>query len=317
MVNWNEIEYVKKIINESKNKTNVLNKLGLKNFGGNYNTLTSYINIHNIDISHFEEKVSNKKITLITKFEDALVENSTYKSTNNLKKALYKNGLKERKCELCGQDENWKGKKLSLILDHKNGINNDNRLENLRIVCPNCNATLETHCRGSKAFDEKIKNEQKKYKRIKNKKCSSDDCNNLINNNNNICLTCLRNKQSKKPNDITFEILVNEIKEDGFRGCGKKYNVNENTIRNWYKNFIKFEGKENILNINIGDNIKRYNKNKRKIERPEYEILVKEIQELGFLKTGTKYNVSDNSIRKWVKYYIKYEEKENILNIKI
>jgi hypothetical protein len=43
------------------------------------------------------------------------------------------------------QGEEWVGKKMSLILDHINGVNNDNRIEN-RIVCPNCNATLDTHC---------------------------------------------------------------------------------------------------------------------------------------------------------------------------
>ncbi len=46
-------------------------------------------------------------------------------------------------------DDNWRGSKLSLILDHINGISNDNRLENLRFVCPNCNATLKTYCRGN------------------------------------------------------------------------------------------------------------------------------------------------------------------------
>ena len=55
---------------------------------------------------------------------------------------------------MCDQDENWKGKIMSLILDHKNGVNNDNRLENLQIVCPNCNATLPTHCRGKNKMDK-------------------------------------------------------------------------------------------------------------------------------------------------------------------
>ena len=58
--------------------------------------------------------------------------------------ALYKEEILSPVCSLCGQDENWNGMKISLILDHINGIHNDNRIENLRIVCPNCNAGLDT-----------------------------------------------------------------------------------------------------------------------------------------------------------------------------
>ena len=77
--------------------------------------------------------------------EEILVEHSSY-SRNHLKARLYLAGLKAPVCELCGQDETWRGKRMGLILDHVNGVRDDNRLENLRIVCPNCAATLETHC---------------------------------------------------------------------------------------------------------------------------------------------------------------------------
>lgn len=83
-----------------------------------------------------------------------LVSGSTISSVK-LKEKLYKEGLKERICEKCGQDEIWCGSKMSLILDHINGINNDNRFKNLRILCPNCNATLPTHCRGYKKINSK------------------------------------------------------------------------------------------------------------------------------------------------------------------
>ena len=52
-----------------------------------------------------------------------------------------------RRCELCGQTESWRGRTMALILDHVNGVPTDNRLENLRIVCPNCAATLDTALR--------------------------------------------------------------------------------------------------------------------------------------------------------------------------
>ena len=145
---WQE-NNLKEIIKNSNSYIDSLKKLGFHNFGSSYNTLKKYIKKYNIDNSHFIEpeehiKNLNKEIDLSL----VLTENSTY-SRKALKKRLYKEGLKEKKCELCGQGEEWKGKKMSLILDHVNGRNNDNRLENLRIVCPNCNATLETHCKGN------------------------------------------------------------------------------------------------------------------------------------------------------------------------
>ena len=82
-----------------------------------------------------------------------IVEGSTY-SRGRLKQGPYNAGLKTRRCELCGQDELWRGRPMSLILDHINGVPTDNRLENLRIVCPNCAATLETHC-GRKKQDRR------------------------------------------------------------------------------------------------------------------------------------------------------------------
>lgn len=74
-----------------------------------------------------------------------LCEHSTCNRLH-LKRRLYKEGLKQRRCELCGQNEVWRGRAMALILDHVNGVHDDNRLQNLRIVCPNCNATLDTHC---------------------------------------------------------------------------------------------------------------------------------------------------------------------------
>jgi hypothetical protein len=61
-----------------------------------------------------------------------------------LKLKLYKEGIKENRCEICGINE-WQGKKISLHLDHINGNNSDHRLENLRILCPNCHSQTPTY----------------------------------------------------------------------------------------------------------------------------------------------------------------------------
>jgi hypothetical protein len=116
--------------------------------GGSNAVLRKWAQIWDISTDHFEPyavlrgargKIARKSL------DEVLVENSNY-SRGKLKQRLYEEGLKQPGCELCGQGELWQGRRMSLILDHANGVRDDNRLENLRIVCPNCAATLDTHC---------------------------------------------------------------------------------------------------------------------------------------------------------------------------
>lgn len=138
----------------SKNLTEVLRKMGLGIKGNSRITLKKYIKLHEISTEHFETSTDRYERTLKKSLEERtiplieiLVSGSTYTNNGALKEKLYAEGLKTRFCEKCGQDEWWHGEKMSLILDHINGDNTDHRIENLRIVCPNCNATLPTHCR--------------------------------------------------------------------------------------------------------------------------------------------------------------------------
>ena len=79
------------------------------------------------------------------KLEDVLVENSEYQQSH-LKRRLLASGILKNECATCGQGPEWMGRPLVMVLDHVNGIPNDNRIDNLRLLCPNCNSQTATYC---------------------------------------------------------------------------------------------------------------------------------------------------------------------------
>jgi hypothetical protein len=163
-----------------------------------------------------------------------MVEDSTY-SRGKLKRRLLAAGLMDPICEMCGQDETWRGRRLSMILDHVNGASDDHRLENLRMLCPNCNATLETHC-GRNVPRERA------------------------------CASC---RQMFVPNSSLHRYCSTacwgKIAADKYRGTAHPET--------------------------------------RKVERPPYEQLLSDVAEMSMLAVGRKYGVSDNAVRKWLRWY--------------
>jgi predicted nucleic acid-binding Zn ribbon protein len=121
---------------------------------------------------------------------------------------------------------------MALIIDHVNGVATDNRLENLQIVCPNCAATLDTHC-GRNVLLARA------------------------------CVVCGRSFQ---PTD--------RRQRHCSRTCSGRTNRN----------------RERAVAA-------------RRVERPPYDRLMREIRHMGWSAVGRKYGVSDNAVRKWVRWY--------------
>lgn len=148
------------IIKNSNSLYNVCQKLSTKLTNTRKKQLELLIERYNIDISHFGTLTENEsKIKHVEYF----IENSTVASSK-VRNRLLKDGLKEHICEKC-KNSLWNGELIPLQLHHINGNHYDNRLENLKLLCPNCHAQTDNYC------GKNIKKEEKHIidKNIKNK----------------------------------------------------------------------------------------------------------------------------------------------------
>lgn len=208
-------------VKDSLSKSEVLKKLDLNTRNsGNFQTLNKHISRLGLDISHFITNKRYKQAFKTRNLEDILIQNSDYINTQNIKKRLLKANLLINKCynDKCGITS-WLGNHLSLHLDHINGVNNDNRLNNLRLLCPNCHSQTETYCRGTR--------------RKKITLCC--DCNSPISKNYKYCIKCSaihRQKKYKIPWPPIDEV-VRLVSKLGYSATGKLLKVSDNSIRKY------------------------------------------------------------------------------------
>ena len=142
------VELLKKAVRDSGSIRQVLVKLDLREAGGNYAQIRKYIQEYSLDTKHFHGMTWNKGRKIEGQYwyemEELLVKDSSYQSFK-LKRRLFKDGIKLAKCEECGWCKQSGDGRVPLELDHINGNNRDNRLENSRVLCPNCHSLKPTH----------------------------------------------------------------------------------------------------------------------------------------------------------------------------
>jgi hypothetical protein len=223
-------------VRASFNYSEVLRRLGLRPAGGNHRTLRHWVDdVWQIPTGHFDpDRAIRGPQREATPLDDVLVEHSPY-SRAALKRRLFATGLKQRRCELCGQGEAWHGGVMALILDHVNGVPDDNRLENLRIVCPNCNATLETHCgrhnRKAVTPRECLSCGGSYEPRFRAQRYCSRRCG--IASPAHAANDPARRKAVRPP----FEQLMAELQETSYSAVGRKYGVTDNAVRTWVRRY--------------------------------------------------------------------------------
>ncbi len=225
---------VREAIARARNATEALRLLGLRAAGGNHQTLKKLIERYGIPVAHFDRYAARRMDgrRRAIPLSEVLVEGSNY-NRGLLKQRLYDEDLKIRLCELCGQGEQWHRRQMSLILDHINGVATDNRLENLRIICPNCAATLDTHCGRKNRIDVEpracVRCGSKFSPRYATQRYCSQACG-VRHDNRRWAYPSLR----KVPRP-SYEQLMADVASMSMLAIGRKYGVSDSAVRKWIR----------------------------------------------------------------------------------
>lgn len=233
---------IQQAVKDSKSYRQVILKLGLNpRGGGGYKNIQTKIKKLELDISHFTGCGWSKNTQQPLKRSiDDYLNNKANITSHKLKLRLIREGYLEHKCSVCNLKE-WNENPIPIELDHIDGNNSNNSLENLRIICPNCHAQTSNYC------GKNIKVKRKIYLcKCGNKKSADiyERCFNCSLKFRNKRRTKIKKPKSKntgmfqrkvdRPSKEELEILINE---NSWCAIGRKFGVSDNAIRKWARNY--------------------------------------------------------------------------------
>lgn len=234
------LEQLKEAIKTSISIRECISKLGLVEAGGNYQTIKKYVEAYNLDTSHWlgQGYLKGKRHNYNSQpIEELMIQHGQRKHARVIKKYLIDNNILSYECSCCGISD-WLNKSLTLEIDHINGIPTDHRLENLRLLCPNCHSQTPTFrkgglknkkpkrvcvdCGGSlaKAPSSAVQRCKKCHlQRLKDGKC-------LVRNQR-------ENKANKLLDAMTDKELIKKVLKLGYSAFGREIGLSKTTVRNY------------------------------------------------------------------------------------
>jgi len=204
-------ESFEEVIARSSSLADALAKLGRARVGSNYKWVREKIQDLGIDTSHFTRENRGRR-----EIKDILVKGSSYQ-TGKLKVRLLEKGVLDETCEECGIGPEWNGKPLVLRLDHINGVRDDHRLKNLRLLCPNCDSQSSTFCGRNKSP-------------AKQKVSLCPSCGSEKSARSNLCRTCFF-QSSQKGSWPSWERLKEMLREGSVLSVAREIGVSDNAVR--------------------------------------------------------------------------------------
>ena len=247
-INWNRRKYTEEQFRQAWLSANsvmeCLRNLGLNEYGSAHQIAKDTAKELGLDNSHMSGqgwlKGKTHAFTPSRKLEEILVYGKKENNTE-LKKKLVRAGLKEWRCERCNLD-NWLGEKITIELEHIDGDNKNNVIDNLMFLCPNCHSYTDTwRGRNIKSYGRLDKLEKSASSKVASKEGNLDagsnpppptciDCGSSISRNCKRCKKCYH-KSIEKIVWPTDEEILKMVNETSFLATGRKIGVSDNAVR--------------------------------------------------------------------------------------
>lgn len=224
-VNWNKRKYTKEEFIEAWNTSDSIAECSRKLYLYLGHNKSHEITARSLGLSKDHMKKKDRDATGSRSkrpLAEVLVEGSDYTNTAGLRKRLISEGLFEPICSGCKRDT-WinfitnEEEPMNLTLDHINGINYDNRIENLRILCPTCHSYTPTYCGKNKPNLNKC------------------ECGKRILATSKACSNCSNKNRDNKLDSLTVAQAIEGVQKYGYVPYAKTLNVSDNAVRKFLK----------------------------------------------------------------------------------